>query len=301
MGYGGALIWTGMARNLHKQFPDKKIVLIYRRGLRKNSDLEIYRNNPDITLVINHLSWYVVQFWYPRKSTLVIDLNNTQYQYWISDTPEKIAYRQDGHAIAVACKPFDLPDVELKTRLVLEDDEYRDVEGKLHALEIKEKNYICIEPNAKKTFTANKQWPWEQWQEMITLLNTWIKERNSAYTIVQIGVAGSPVLEGVIDFTGTTSFRQLNYVVDHAVLVIANEGGVAHLAASTDTPAVIISNPSLPVDLMRYPQHTTVLPEKGHHNCGFKQPCPLCFELLQSITPAMVFEKVIETLQRHHD
>lgn len=298
MGYGGALIWTGLARNLKRQFPEKKIVLINHLSLwnvlllRKNMDLQIYKNNPDIALVTNQFCWQLLRPWYHPKKRVVVDLGDKRYHYWIDDSPERMTYRQDGHAIAIACQPFNLPDVELKTRLVLDQKEDEEVGAILDKHDLLSKQYFCIEPNAKKTFTANKQWPLEHWQELVALLRNWLKEKNIALPIVQIGVLGSPVLEGVIDLTGSTTFRQIKKIVDNAALVVANEGGVAHLAASSDTKAVIISNPSLPLSLMTYPQHINIFPDKEPHDCGLKKPCPVCRDLLASIPPAFVFEAI---------
>ena len=50
MGYGGALIWTGLFRNIKLKYPDKKIILVYKKTLRniitnsKNNDFVIYEN-----------------------------------------------------------------------------------------------------------------------------------------------------------------------------------------------------------------------------------------------------------------
>ena len=34
MGFGGALIWTGLAYNLKKRYPDKNVILLYEKSWR---------------------------------------------------------------------------------------------------------------------------------------------------------------------------------------------------------------------------------------------------------------------------
>ncbi len=298
MGYGGALIWTGLTRNLKNQFPNKKIILKYKPSLkdlllfRKNPDFQIYINNPDIELVTNSISWFLKSFFYKKEDLIVINLEEEKYHYWLDDTKEKMSYKQKGHAIAIACSLFELPTVELRTRLDLEKKEIEEVEKLLNINNLQNKKYICIEPNSKQTFTNNKQWPLAHWQNLINLLSNYLFENKLDYRIVQIGIKGSPLLKGVVDLIGTTSFRQIKKIIENSSLVIANEGGIGHLTASSNTKGVIICNPSLPKDLMAYPQYINILPENGIHNCGFKRPCSICYELLASISPEFVFEKV---------
>lgn len=304
MGYGGALIWTGLARNLKKEFPDKKIIFVYTLSLKnilllkRNPDFEIYTNNPDVTLVTNNFFAPLFALWFTKNKTIVVNLHEKKYHYWISDTSEKMVYRQDGHAITIACAAFQLSNVELKTRLQLTENEQVVVKKLLQKYNLSYKKYICIEPNAKKTFTANKQWPWQHWQEFTNILQTWIDEHAPDYKIVQIGAPQSPALTGVLQLTGKTTFRQVKEIIDHAAMVISNEGGVAHLAASSETVAIVIANPSLPPQLMTYPQHVTIFPPTGIHNCGLKKNCPICSDLLQSITPTVVFEKTTAVIEK---
>jgi hypothetical protein len=65
MGYGGSLIWSGLAKNIKLAHPEKKIIFVYKKRLRdfftskKNNDLAIYNNNDDIFLVIDNFSWLI--------------------------------------------------------------------------------------------------------------------------------------------------------------------------------------------------------------------------------------------------
>lgn len=302
MGYGGALIWTGLAQNLKREFPDKKIIFIYKTTLRsflffnKNSDFIIYKNNKDISLVTNKFWWFFVRFFLNPIKIILIDMQNKKYHYWIKDDEEKIVYRTDGHAIEIACKPFNLKSVVLRTKINLTNKEIKKGQKIIEDLGIYQQNYICVEPNTKKTFTENKQWPLISWQKLVDLLNNWLKTNNLNYKILQIGAPSSHILSGVISAVGKTDFRDIKYLTDNSKIVIANEGGVAHLSSSGKTKAFIISNPSLPEKLMTYPQNINILPEGGHHNCGLKKKCLVCQNLMNSIKPEDVFNIITENL-----
>ncbi len=298
MGYGGALIWTGLARNIKRRFPDKKVIFIYPQSFKglilgvKNSDLEIYQHNPDIALVISQIAWKWRKHNYQDDNFIKIDLAQKKYHYWVSDEEGRMIYNQSGHAIDIACKALAISPVELRTRLVLNRQEEEEAEKLLADFKLSQGQYICIEPNTKKTFTHNKQWPWQHWQTLIDQLQDWIKDNKLDYKIVQLGTADSPLLNNIISLTGQTTFRQLKRLIDKAKLVIVNEGGIAHLAASSETKTAVISNPSLPAKLMTYPQHINIEARDGVHNCGSKKSCEQCQELLKSISPSQVLDKL---------
>ncbi len=302
MGYGGALIWTGLARNLKREFPEKKIVFVYKTTLKsflflsKNSDVVIYKNNNDIYLVTTKFWWLLCRLFFKQKKIIVVDMEDKKYHYWIKDDEDKITYREDGHAIEIACKPFRLQNIELKTKLELTSKEIKKGKKLLTKYRLFNRKYICIEPNAKKSFTVNKQWPIEYWQTLVNMILDWSKKNKLDYTILQIGTKNSLVLDGVVSVVGKTNFRDIKYIIDYSQIVIANEGGVAHLTSSSKTKSLIISNPSLPEILMSYPQNINIFPKEGCHNCGFKKTCPKCQYLLKSITPEFVFENLSQNL-----
>lgn len=62
-----------------------------------------------------------------------------------------------------------------------------------------------------------------------------------------------PDLSSVIDITGKLSIPELVYVVMNAELLIANETGVIHIAASTQTPSLVISQGKTLVRWHPYP------------------------------------------------
>lgn len=302
MGYGGALIWTGLAKNLKNHFPGKKIIFIRKFDvkefflLKKNSDLEIYRNNPNIHLVTNSLKWFFYSFFTQKNECITIDMENPVYHYWVKDNEDVMTYRDDGHAIEIACKPFSLDTIELNTSLELEKKEESEAQAILDAHNLIEKKFICIEPNTKKTFTANKQWPVTSWQEFVNKLQKLLDTKKLPYSIVQVGSGDGVVLHGVINLSGKTRFRHLKYILSKSNLTVVNEGGIAHLSSCIKTPTIVICNPSLPKKLMAYPQHINIFPKNAVHACGLKKSCPVCEELLKSITPDVLISEASNIL-----
>ena len=58
--------------------------------------------------------------------------------------------------------------------------------------------------------------------------------------VVQLGVADSPILEGVVSLCGKTNFRQAALVQRSSALFVGTEGGLMHAAAAVGAPSVIL-------------------------------------------------------------
>ena len=195
MGYGGALIWTGLTRNLKARFPDKRIVLVHKRTWRQvvarkpYKSKVIYDNNPDIDVVTDEINWLWQRWQYPANQTVVVHMRDPQYLYWDSYTPERIIYKTGQHAIQFACDVHDIDGAILQPRVELTDTERRTVDQLLrkHGLE---GEFICLEPHTKTSFTPNKAWPSEKWQQVVDRL----REEHSDLPLVQIGAPGKEVL-----------------------------------------------------------------------------------------------------------
>jgi ADP-heptose:LPS heptosyltransferase len=167
MGYGGALIWTGLARNLKRKYPEKRIVFIYSKKLsdylrgKKIKDNVIYENNKDIFLVTDSLSWIAKNFFKSNKDVVVVDISKAAYCERV--LKDKVVYRTGGHVIDLISHNHGIKDAVLETRLVLKPEEEKKADTVLTAAGLVEGKYICFEPNSKKDFTPNKEWPRENW------------------------------------------------------------------------------------------------------------------------------------------
>ena len=171
MGFGGALIWTGLAYNLKNKWPDKKIVFLYERSLRdfvlrkQHPDHIVYQNNSVIDHVFDRIEWRFKKSKFNRQDTIVVDMLNPAYFYYDKDTAERIFYKTGAHAIQIACDVHNIPNAELQPRITLSRKEINRASRLLKSHGLLPNQYICIEPHAKKEFTPNKAWFWENWQD----------------------------------------------------------------------------------------------------------------------------------------
>ena len=292
MGYGGALIWTGLARNVKQRWPEKKVVLVHGKNLKQlllrkpYKNKVMYRNNPDIDLVTDELSWLWQRWQYDLSQTVVIDMRRPDYLYWQRYTPERIEYKTGQHAIALASAVHAIDEVELRPRVVLTREEVKRADTVLQQHALKPGGYLCIEPHTKTSFTPNKAWPFTRWQELTNRLLA------RGETVVQIGAPGNKALDGVINLTGKNSFRETGRVLEQAKLFIGPVGGLLHLSRAMSTKNVALVSPWEPRELATYPDDINIFAGSAEHHCGKLTHCAECQVSMAALSVDDVFAKV---------
>ncbi|MDD4990164.1 MAG: glycosyltransferase family 9 protein [Candidatus Pacebacteria bacterium] len=297
MGYGGALIWTALAANLKETYPNKKVLFIYTKGIKgflsgkANADFVIYENNPDIDLILPKHKYFFQKSKFSQKDWIVVDMNNPQLQYWEKDTKEKVIYKSGKNAIEWACEYFKIKNALLKPVLRLTDKELKKVNELLTAHNLKKKDFIVIEPNSKESFAPNNQWFWDRWQELADLLRN-----KKGQVLVQLGAAGSPVLTGVVNLVGETSFREAGGVIGEAKLFVGYSGGLMHAAKAMDVKAVILASGFEPLEIANYPQNLNIYKKTECAPCGLKTPCPYGRKCMEEISVEEVYKSIIDII-----
>lgn len=303
MGYGGALIWTGLARNIVKNIPDKKLVLIFKKSFknivlnRNNPDHVVYKNNDDIFLITNKFRWFFIKHIYNRNKIIVVDMDDKRYHYWSDDTPEKISYKSDQHAIQYAVEPFKFSQVVLSPKIILSKSEKENSNNILQQAKLQTNRYICIQPNFKSGYFVNRQWFWKRWQELVDRLNKFINDNHLDIKIVQVGVSEEKLLKGIIDITGRTTFREMAQVIEQSLTLISCDGGLAHLASAVNKKSVILNSGSIPPKLMTYPLHVNILCTTTCRCVGLKSDCQFDRQCMNSITVNRVYNPVVEIIR----
>lgn len=296
MGYGGALIWTGLARNLKKTYPDKKVVFVYKKGMRKtllrkpHPDHIIFENNPDIDGVISKCKYFFSKKKFNKEDYIVVDMDSTDLHYWEKDTKEKIFFKQGKNAIEIMCQYFNIKNCALQPVLRLTDKEQNMVNELLKEHNLKANGFIVVEPNAKESFTPNKKWFWDRWQALVDLLI-----REDSQIIVQVGVKGMPVLSGVVDLTGRGSFREASLVIKQAKLFVGYVGGLMHAARAVDTKAVILVSGFESPELACYSNNINIHKKVECSPCGLKTRCPYDRKCMKQIGIEEVHRAVLES------
>jgi ADP-heptose:LPS heptosyltransferase len=300
MGYGGALIWSGLAKNIKLQTPGKKIVFVYRKRIRdylfnrKYGDNVIYENNDDIFLVTDSLSWLVKKFFLKDKNILAININKAPYCEKVMS--DRLVYRSGAHVIELACRDRGVKAAAIETKLVLRREEIAAADKALAAAGLSGKKFICVEPNSKKNFTSNREWPWDNWQELINKIFCFIKDNQIDISIAQIGAPGGALLDGVIDLRGKTSFREVKRILEKSLFFITTEGGLAHLSASIPKKSLVLISARSPKELFDYPNNISFYTETECKNCGLISPCPNGLKCMKLITVDEVFAAAKEEL-----
>lgn len=146
-------------------------------------------------------------------------------------------------------------------------------------------NYIIIEPNLKPTAASiNKQWKKENFTKLISIL--------PQYRFVQLGPP-SWAVPG-IEIIPTPDLYILAEVMSRSTMYVGLEGGLHHLAAAFKVPAIVIYGGYISSRVTGYDsQYSFDFEGLG---CGSRILCNHCTDLMNSISPIMVAEKIVEML-----
>jgi len=143
-------------------------------------------------------------------------------------------------------------------------------------------NFVVIEPHTKQTVSAdNKQWPVERMQEVVD---------TRAAPFIQFDY-GKPILNNVIPIK-TRNIREAAFIVSKAKAMVTMEGGMHHISAALNIPAVVIFSGYISPGITGYEGHINLY--KAAYSCGSLKSCPHCKEALGNITT----EEVILALHR---
>lgn len=145
---------------------------------------------------------------------------------------------------------------------------------------------ILIEPHIKGSFSGNKAWFWDRWQEVANGLNG----------VIQIGDKGKKPLKNVRR-VHTGDFRQALAAVSQASLVITTDGALHHAAAALGKPAVVLWGARTHPKVLGYDSHTNLYTGSGE-SCGSMAPCQHCEDAMKRISVEMVIEAAREA-SRH--
>lgn len=144
-----------------------------------------------------------------------------------------------------------------------------EIEARLAAKYNLPAGYAIIKPQGQTSWTSNKEWVFECFQEVIDSM--------PEIPWVQTGPRSDKPLSGVIDLRGDTTLRELFFLVRNARFVLATEGVYNHIAGAFETPSFVIfsgiHHPEIAlnqntVPILRNPQVTCA-------PCWILEPCPV--------------------------
>lgn len=247
MGMGDDLMASGEARELRRaDFNRRRVKILRRKGQYRWS--EVWANNPNIAR--------------PEEAGDFLELDeNAGRRYRASETRERRFWTDVG--------PLTHP--QLRGDLYFTEAEHEFGE-RAHA-----EGAIVIEPNLKLQATTNKDWGFDNFQEVV--------DRAPKLPWLQMGSYAARRLNNV-RFVETPSFRHAAAVLGHAAAAVLPEGGLHHAAAIVNTPAVVIFGGYVSPAQTGYVEHVNLF--AADQPCGWRIPCLHCRAAMAAIAPAHV-------------
>ena len=158
------------------------------------------------------------------------------HSYAKHQTKKRMIWKSGGHAMQVIAKNFNasiqdpLPELYFTSLEVSWAKEF--IESQIRA-----GSYIVVEPGTNTDWFGDlRSWPFDRWQELVS----YIKKTHPEFSILQVGLPDTQLLEGVVDLRGQTSFREAALVIKNSRLFIGTEGGLMHAAAAVKTSSLIL-------------------------------------------------------------
>jgi ADP-heptose:LPS heptosyltransferase len=115
---------------------------------------------------------------------------------------------------------------------------------------------IVLAPGCKTGEMAFKRWPW--FSQLASMLDN-VAVVGTLDDITQPGVPPLQFPSHACDFIGRLSLRETAELMASAGLIIANDSGLAHVAAAVGAPTLILFGPTPDRTLGPMPRHVTVL------------------------------------------
>ena len=137
---------------------------------------------------------------------------------------------------------------------------------------------VVIEPRLKAKASANKDWGWAHWVELL--------RRFRSVRWAQLGPEGIPIVPGARHIV-TPDFRSACAVLARARAVVLPEGGLHHAAAALNVPGVVIFGGYIGPAQTGYDLHANLF--TGGVPCGSRLACAHCKQAMAEITPAQVW------------
>jgi hypothetical protein len=138
--------------------------------------------------------------------------------------------------------------------------------------------FAVVSPHIKGNASVNKSWGADRWAAAI---------KDFPLPVLQLGSSPFDIIKGASYFH-TPTMRHAAAVIARAAVVLTNEGGSHHLAASMGTPAVVVFGGFMHPKVTGYPSHENLVGDITHVGCGKYEPCQACRNSLDKITPSMV-------------
>jgi hypothetical protein len=245
MGYGDCLIATGIAKKAKQKHPGKPICIGDGNSVEWS---EVYENLGYSREVVPGCIWV-----HSHKSFRpYVDIAST--------TKDKFVWKRD----------FRVSPGEI----VFSPEE----------LHWEQTGFAYIEPNIKGWLGPNKDWGFDNWQELVLLFPAvrWVQ--------------GPGRKLNNVEQVETRSFRDACALLSRADFFVGTDGGLHHAAAALGKPAVVVWGGFTSPQTLGYDTHENV--HAGGNGCGTVGPCAHCAEAMKKIPVSRVVKAIGRVLGR---
>ncbi|HEU4928478.1 MAG TPA: lipopolysaccharide heptosyltransferase II [Candidatus Krumholzibacteria bacterium] len=181
------------------------------------------------------------------------------------------------------------------SRLVVDGRERARIDSLLKQHGVARRAYLLVVPGA--AYGPAKSWPWERYRRACESI-----ARETP--VVLSGSAGDRAtceriasgLPGVFNLAGETSLGEFFALVEAARVMVANDSGAPHVAASLGVPVVTLFGSTSPAWTAPQGPRVEILQHKVHCNPCFRRTCPTQLECFNGIEPAEVVASVRRAL-----
>ena len=278
MGYGDALMLSGLVRNAYEKNPDVQITS--KGSERFNSFKQIFFLNPYITFSRNlELNKKILNI--EKFGVGIIDLKKRKF-FWKRDFP-----LIPGNIF------FQKKELLLASKIILE------IKQRWLKLKNKDpKKIIFINPDSKKNFliknnqqdinksehNINKEWPEDYWKIILKelskdnlIIQTYSDENNTVYEKF---------------YSIKCNFRTACSILNLSDIYLGAEGGLAHAAAALNKNAIVIFGSWISPEITGYSDHINLYKNSENEACGNLNPCEHCLSSMKKITPQDVMDEI---------
>ena len=160
----------------------------------------------------------------------------------------------------------------------------------VEALDIMPKKpFAIIEPIVRRGSSQNKKWDIERWEEVI---------KNFPIPVYQFNLGEQTKILCGAFLINSYGFRISAGIVEHASLVMTVEGGMHHMAASMNTPAVVVFGGFADPKITGYIYQKNFYVELPESPCGKYYPCKHCKKAMSMIYPDKVRKAALKILNK---
>jgi ADP-heptose:LPS heptosyltransferase len=271
-GIGDDLMGTTVFHELKKRDP---------RGLAlATQHPALFSNNPDVDKVL----------WHPRPRLnrwLREGLPFVRLGYAEYDPAHDADVPPPEHILAATCRLAGITGpVELRPYLFLTREEL--AAGRLADKQVAMQSSGLAAAHAMR----NKEWYPHRFQEVCSVLDR-------DFSVIQLGSADDPKLEGATDLRGKTTLRESASILANSVVFVGLVGFLMHLARAVDCRAVIVYGGRENPTQTGYSANKNLYSPVACAPCWLRNTCDYNRKCMDMIAVEQVVAAAVEQISRH--